>query len=309
MKQSRFSLADLITVLTSIAFGFICFLGKNFSTLGDTSISITWAAIITVSLAGTAFLAKLLKRTKRNFKTNSILEKVVLLLFTVLTVYFAYSPFSHYFNVSAKKTEIQNKLQTSITQVENMFAEYEQYAENRKRFYEGQLNGVVQAKEIRPDDFSNSGFVEGNVSYKKQISSKMFTMHTLLFPTFYSDSVSKAGMKEIATEWLLKAKNNTSDWNPGIVHIVNEIDRNSEDWKSQLIRISQQVNINRHQYNSFSCQTTLTDLKTYFTTRDNPTLLSISLATVAYLLMLLPWFIAKRDRRKGFKPAVYEVIL
>jgi uncharacterized membrane protein YidH (DUF202 family) len=125
MKQSRFSLADLITVLTSIAFGFICFLGKNFSTLGDTSISITWAAIITVSLAGTAFLAKLLKRTKRNFKTNSILEKVVLLLFTVLTVYFAYSPFSHYFNVSAKKTEIQNKLQTSITQVENMFAEYE----------------------------------------------------------------------------------------------------------------------------------------------------------------------------------------
>jgi hypothetical protein len=37
MKQSRFSLADLLTVLTSIAFGFICFLGKNFSTLGDTS--------------------------------------------------------------------------------------------------------------------------------------------------------------------------------------------------------------------------------------------------------------------------------
>jgi hypothetical protein len=238
------------------------------------------------------------------------LEKVVLLLFTVLTVYFAYSPFSHYFNVSAK--EDRNSEQTPnkhYTGRKYVYRVRTYMSENRKRFYEGQLNGVVQAKEIRPDDFSNSGFVEGNVSYKKQISSKMFTMHTLLFPTFYSDSVSKAGMKEIATEWLLKAKNNTSDWNPGIVHIVNEIDRNSEDWKSQLIRISQQVNINRHQYNSFSCQTTLTDLKTYFTTRDNPTLLSISLATVAYLLMLLPWFIAKRDRRKGFKPAVYEVIL
>jgi len=44
MKQSKFSLADVLTLLTALAFGFICFLGKNFSTLGNTSESITWAA-------------------------------------------------------------------------------------------------------------------------------------------------------------------------------------------------------------------------------------------------------------------------
>lgn len=297
MKQSKFSLADLLTVLTALAFGFICFLGKNFATLGNTSVSITWGVVITVSLAGTAFIAKFLKRTSRNFKTNFIIEIVVLLLFTGLTVAFAYSPFPHYFNVSAKKTEIQKKLQTSITQAENMFTEYKQYAEDRTSFYKDQLNAVVAAKRIRPNDYASCGFELGNVSDDKQIANKMFTIHTLLFPPNYSDSISKKGIKEVATAWLLKAKTRTNSWKPGIVHVVNEIDKNSEVWKNQLIGFSQQVNINCHKYNSFSYRPTLTDVKTYFITPGKLTPLSISLAMGAYLLMLLSYLISKRSSK------------
>jgi hypothetical protein len=311
MKQSNFSLADLLNLLTALSFGFICFLGENFITLGNTYISIVWATIITITLSGTAFLAKFFKRTSRNFKNSFILEIIVILLFTSLTVFFSYSSFSHYFNVSDKKEEIQKKLQTSITQVENMFTEYEQYAENRKLFYKNQLNGIVAAKQIRPNDYANCGFEIGIVSDDKQISNKMFTIHTLLFPTNYSDSVSNKGLKEVATEWLLKAKNRTNNWKPGIVNVVNEIDKNSEDWKSQLIGFSQQVNLNCHQYQSFSYQTPFTDLKKYFSSPSKPTLLTISLAVVAYLLMLMSWFITKRHSRSTgiLTRAPYEIVL
>ena len=69
MSQSKFSLADLLTVLGTLGFGFFCFLSLNFKTLGDTTTSIIWAVTISLILGGLAFGVKLLKRTSRNFKT------------------------------------------------------------------------------------------------------------------------------------------------------------------------------------------------------------------------------------------------
>lgn len=298
MKQSKFSLADVLTVLTALAFGFVCFLGKNFSTLGNTSVSITWAAIITVSLSGTAFIAKLLKRTSRNFKTNFILEIVVLLLFTGLTVFFAYSPFPHYFNVSAKKAEIQKKLQTSITQAENMFAGYESYAQNRESLYEGNLHGVVSAKAIRPIEYAQYGFENGSVSDDAQIKNKMFTIRTLLFPSNYCDSTAKNGIKETATAWLAKAKTITNSWKSiGIVNVVNNVEKNSNDWLNQLIGFSKQVNVKGEQYAAFDYPRPFNDVRIHFTEPGKPTPLSISLAAGAYLLMLLSYMISKRSSK------------
>lgn len=297
MKQSKFSLADVLTVLTALAFGFICFLGENFFTLGNTYESITWAAIITVSLAGTAYLAKLVKRTSRNFKTNFILEIFVLLLFTVLTVYFAYSPFSHYFNVSANKTEIQNKLQTSITQAENMFTDYEAYVESRKNNYKGQLETAVATKSTGNKDYTEYGFVtDGGVADEIQINNKLFTIHSDLYPTNYSDTSNNNGIKEVATEWLAKAKN-TNIWSPGIVNVVNDVKKNSEDWKNQLIGFSKPREKGEKNAVDFTYELSFDNVQNYFTNIDKPVPLSIGLAVVAYLLMLLSYLISKRSSK------------
>jgi hypothetical protein len=311
MKPSKFSLADVLTVLTAIAFGFICYLGKNFSTLGNISVSITWAVIIAVSLAGTAFLAKLLKRTSRNFKTNFILEKVVLLLFTVLTVFFAYSPFPHYFNVSENKIEIQKKLQASITAAENIFTEYEGYAQNRKTTFKSSLDAAVSME--NPGDLRKYDFkAKGEVPYNAQIVHKMSTLHTDLFPSNYSDTINKNGIKEIAIVWLTKAKEDIDNWKPiGIVNVVNNVEKNLNDWLNQLIGFSKQVNVKGEKYPDFSNNLNIDDVRTHFTTLGKPTPLSIGLAAGAYLLMLLSWFITKRDPRSNgaSETASYEVIL
>ena len=298
MKQSKFSLADVLTVLTALAFGFVCFLGKNFSTMGNTSLSITWAVIITVLLAGTAFIAKLLKRTSRNFKTSFILEIGVLLLFTGLLVFFAYSPFPHYFNVSAKKTKIQDKLKISITKAENMFADYEQYAENRKLNYQGQLETAIATK-LTGGDYVKYGFSDGIASDATQMRNKMFTIHADLYPTNYSDTASKNGIKEVATAWLARAKKTTKSWKPGIVNVVNDIESKSTDWLNQLISFSQRLEQGESRENTtvFPFPLTFTDVKKYFTTPGKPTPLSIGLAAVAYLLMLLSYLISKRSSK------------
>ncbi|MGI6409859.1 MAG: hypothetical protein ACOX0V_01285 [Bacteroidales bacterium] len=160
MSQSKFSLADLLTVLGTLGFGFFCFLSVNFLTLGDTTLSIIWAVLISFILGGLAFGVKLVKRTSRNFKTFIIWEWVLIFLFVVVA-FFAIFPFSHYFVVTAQKENIQNKVVSNITQAEGLFIAYESYADNRLNIYKSRLNSIVAAKRVNPEEYKNFGFVEG----------------------------------------------------------------------------------------------------------------------------------------------------
>ena len=293
MRQSKFSLADLITLITAFLFSVVCSFGTYFYTLGNTGQSLILAVIIFVLLVATALGAKLLKRTSRNFKTCFIFEIILLVLFTGLMILFSYSPFPHYFVVSEKRTEIQSKLSASITQAEKMFAEYERYAGNRESLYENKLNSVVAAKRINPGDYAKYGFENNNVSDEKQIENKMFTVHADLFPSNYIE------MKSADSTWLLKEKhklNNWWTWNLGVVDAVNNMETNSNKWLNELEALSK-VCEQGEQAEDFRYNLSFDDIAKYFTTLGSPTLLSIGLAVVAWALMLLSWFITERHPR------------
>lgn len=297
MNQSKLSLADLLTLLTALAFSFVCFLGTNFFTLGDFSKSIFLSIIIFVLLCGTALGAKLLKRTSRNFKTCFIWEMILLFLFTSLTLVFAYSPFPHYFVVSGQKAEIQSKLTLNITQGENMFAEYERYAENRENLYKSKLRSVVYARNINSSEYSEYGFMNNGISDEKQIENKMFTVHADLFPTNYSDTISKNGIKEVAKIWLSDSKKKIANWKAiGIVEVVNEVEQNSNDWLNKLVELSA-IREKGEVTEDFAYNITSNEVKKYFTRLGQPTSGSISLVVAAYLMMLLSYFITKRHTR------------
>lgn len=291
MNQSKFSLADLLTLLAALAFGFVCFLGTNFYMLSNTKQSILLAVIIAVLLGGTALGAKLLKRTSHNFKTCFIWEIILLVLFTGLTAFFAYSPFPHYFVVSAQKAEIKTKLTSSIEQAENMFAEYQSYAENRENLYKSKLKSVVAAKNISPGGYAAYGFQNNGISDNKQIENKMFTVHADLFPSNFKDK------KTTDSIWLADSKKTIDNWKPiGIVSVANDVEQNSETWLNELIQLSS-IREKGEQAQDFIYTLSFDDVKTNFTTLGKPTPLSIGLALVAYLLMLLSWFVTKRSTR------------
>ena len=291
MIQSKFSLADLLTVLAALAFGVVCFLGSNLYTLGETRQSIVFAAIITFLLGGTAFCAKLMKRTNRNFKFCFILEIIFLVLFACFAFFFARSPFPHYFVVAGQKAEIQNKLTMSITQADNMFTEYERYAKNRENLYKSKLRSVAAAKNINPSEYVNYGFENNSVSNETQIENKMFTVHADLFPTNYEET------KQIAFTWLDDAKNIVKGWKPiDIVRIVNESEQKSNNWLNELISLSK-VREKGEQAEDFVNPLTFEDVKNHFITLSGPTFLSIGLAVFAYMLMLLSYFFTERSTK------------
>lgn len=291
MNISKFSLADVLTILTSIGFGFICFLGANFNTLGNINVSIILSVVIALLLSGTALGAKLMKRTSRNFKSSFVWEIIFLILFTMFTVSFAYTVFPHYFVVSEQKSEIQNKLIASITQAENMFKEYEEYAENRESLYRNKLKSVVYAKDVNLIEYNSFGFERNTVTDVKQIENKMFTVHAELFPSNFKE------MKTADSTWLTNSREIVETWKPiGIVNVLNDVEQNSKDWLGQLVKLSS-IREKGENTQDFKYNLTFDNAKKHFTTLGDPTAMSISLAVLAYLLMLISYFVSKRSTK------------
>lgn len=291
MNQSKFSLADLITVLTAFAFAFICFLGIYFFTLGNTKQSLLFSVIIAVLLVGLALGAKLLKRTTRNFKTRFIWEVILLILFTISIIYLSIAVFPHYFTVSAQKEAIGKKLTTNITQAKNMYEEYERYAENRENLYKKKLKSVVAAKNVNPAEYTNFGFVNDNISDDIQIENKMFTVHSDLFPSNHNQQ------KQRDSIWLSSSQSIIEKWKPiGLVGVVKNIEQNSKDRLSTLIQLST-IREKGELTEDFSYNLSFEDVKSHFETPGKPSVISILLAMLTYLLMLFSWFVTKRDSK------------
>ena len=289
MDQSKFSLADLLTALGAIGFGFLCFLSLNFLTMGDTLLSVIVAAIIGFVLGGLAFGIKLLKQTSRNFKTNIIWEWVLLILFVIIA-YFAVFPFSHYFAVSAQKEEIQQKISSNITQAEGIFTDYESYANTRIYNYEYNLKSIVIGKERSPSEYRNFGFVDGTDD-QTQIENKVFTLRVQLYPSNYNQ------MKSVDSTWLADSKAKIENWSPtGIVIVINTVKTEITSWKNQLKEYSS-FRAQGETDKDFDYPLTFKTATNYFTENTTPTVLSIAYSLGLYILMLLSYFITKRHTR------------
>lgn len=302
MKASRFSLADLLTFLAAVAFGFICFLGLNFVTEGNLLTSILIALGITLILGGLAFFAKLQKIVRRDFKAHIIVEFSSALLFTILFFGVSFLLFPHYFTVSSKKDEIKKTLLSSIEGATRMFDEYETYAKNREAFYEANLNSVVAAKRTRPADYAEYGFGAEGISDMAQIENKLFTLHADLFPTNYSDSVYRKGIKDVAIKWLKEQKDVVAQWKPiGIPIVANDLSAKASKWLAELIGFSK-VREKGEVTTDFSYKLSFGDVSPLLTEMECPKALPIILSVLIWALMLFSWIITKRDSRfPGFK--------
>jgi hypothetical protein len=296
MNKTKFTLADVIGLLAILSFGFVCFLSLNFVTLGETSESIISAIVISIILGSLALGLKLLKITGRNFRQCKIIEMILVFVFCIVAI-ISISFFSHFFVVSEHKTEISNEITKNIEQAEKLFNEYEDYANKRIDYYKRQLETAVTRKRVNPDNYLKMGFVNGEVSDKEQIDTKVKTLTWDLYPSNYADFKSKA------SSWLSDAKKITKAWRPiSLVGVVNNIDKNVTAWIRQLVDYTKVRQDGEDKAKDFSYEVAFGDVKSYFEQSDTPTLLAAILSVVAYLCMLLPYFVTpKHPRNPGWK--------
>lgn len=289
MNQSKFSLADLLTVIGAFVYGFVCFLSFNFISLGNTESSLLWASVIALILGGLAMGAKLLKKTSVNFKPRIIFEWILLLLFVCASFLFSFS-FAHFFSVTAQKESIQANSKRSAEGAEELFAAYEAYADNRLLVYKNRLQSVAAAKDINPTEYRAFGFW-GGTNDSTQIENKLFILQAQLYPSDYEEK------KNANLGWLSKAISTMDNWKPiGVVNVVNELEARIDTWKDELVAYTA-FRAKGEEAADFDHSLTFENVSNQFTTAGNPTPGSIFAALLLYLLMLLSYFITRRHPR------------
>jgi len=305
MNKLKFSLADVLTVLAALTFGFVCYLSVNFYTLGNTVQSVAAGVFTGIVLGGTALGATLFKRTNRNFKTRFKCEIAFLVLFAVFAILFACVPFPHYFVVSGQKAKIQEQFSLAVNQTEEMFDNYEKYAEKRVKEYEYNLSEAInirRGKIANPSLLKKYGFVEegnpGFISYPKQKDKKIESLHKAL-PHSDSLGISFDEMKKSSEKWSSDVRKNTKGWESiSVVDIVSIIHIKPQEWKGKLIELSRYDKAKGEIVEEFkNCDISATEVEKYFTTLSNPKPLTIGLAVFAYALMLLSYFISRRSTK------------
>jgi len=298
MHKSKFSLADLLTVLGAALFGFFCFLSLNYLSFGETLRSIIGALIIALIVGGLAFIVKLLKTTNGNFKTRIIWEWVFLVLFAV-AAFVAVIPFSHYFSVLDQKEEIQSKVSANIDQAEGMFNKYEDYCTNRLNIYHRFLQSVVAGKRVNQSLYRRLGFGK-NISDAEQIDNKMFTLHAKLYPSNYE---GKDGTKQVATTWLDNAKNTLESkmaFTFGIVTVIKSSQTNFTKWKDELIQ-NASFRAQSETANDFEFPLTFTDVTDKFTKLNRTATTNSTLyALLLYVVMLTSYIVSKRSTKNHY---------
>jgi len=286
MNQFKFSLADVLSVLAAMTFGFVCFLSNNFLSLGDIMSSVIIASIIAFVLGGLALGAKLLKRARKNFRTSLFFELFFLLCFSAVA-FILVLPFSHFFSVYDKKEEIQEKLLNNFTVSDNIYTRYEAYANNRIELYESLLKAVVQGELVNPDEFKKYDFEPG-VDINTQVENKMFTLKAKLYPPNYME------LKNNFISWLSETKGKIEIWSPiAIINVLNTVKNEINSKNDQLQELSK-FRAKGELCNDFSFPIFLEDVSKTFSTLGSSTPLSILFAVVLYILILFSYFITSR---------------
>lgn len=291
MNQSKFSLADLLTLMGAVTFGFLLFLGYNFLTLGDTNQSIILATSFALALGIIAYVVKKLKGVSRNFKTNIISEAILILIF-LLVSFFAISPFSHYFAVSQEKEQIQGTILSNISEAEGLFDAYDTYVDNRISLYERKLKSIIQARNVNPSQYTEFGFVQGT-SDETQLKTKLDALTYKLKPSNYSE------MKD-NLNWLSKSKSKVENWSPtGVVVIVKTLNKEVSSWSTKL-KENSAYRQTGEEATDFDSSISFDEVSTVFTEKKSPTPLGIAIGLAFYVMTLFSYLISKRhDRIRG----------
>ena len=306
MKQSNFTLGFIITLLSSLSFGFICFLGSIFLSFGNLNQSIIEGTAVSALLCFTALGAARLKRTKKNFKSSRVWEILLLILFTGLTTVFTWFIFPHYFVVNEQSVVIQKQLNASLTESKNMFSAYENYANSRQRDYKTVLQSVVLSYQtgIGSEDYLRYRFDLDGPSKVMQIKSKIRMMNLELFPSSYEK------LKKDDLKWIEEYQQIVKNWEKkpmGIIDVIKNIEKKANSSRKKLVAISGS-RARRESTTDFYVSPISKDVKKYFTTKGTPTLFSLFLSVFLYSMMLLSWFTSKREIN-GSRTASYEVVL
>lgn len=299
-KNLKFSWAHILLFLAIIIIGYVTYVGITYKLDKGLTEPLWYTLGIVALLVFWFFGVQQLKGVDNNYRfSRCIILERVLLFSSPLVFFLCMGPFNHAWNVASHGEEIEGRFREAINSSTNMFDEYNNYSSRRIADYHNFLQRVKDSKYIQPSVYQRIGFDGKNDEHKIKI--EVATLKRQLTENY--DSLQKE-----ATSWIKRADQNTSVWNVFLVGNIKEIKNAITDWNNQLhnfssVILSTETNDGNHNVLPFDYDSNeinivlknLDSLSNIYTADDELSFTAILLGVILYLMMILPYFVQKRN--------------
>lgn len=278
----KFSWGHIIAFLAIIFISYLSFMGLTYLTDGNFRIAGAGVAFIVIVLLSIFIGAQILKATDEKFKKKIIGERVLLLISPIVFVVL-YLPQAHFWTVFDQRGDIESQFKTSVSQSKEMFALYEQYADNRITAYQ---------KNISKTD--------------RNTTSRANKLEAL---TLQLKSDNYFNLKNEAIAWIDKASGATV-WNVFMIANIRTITEAIDNWNAQLVEMSTSV-MSDEKAVAFdsdssvvqSVKSGLSQLNDIYSVMKENKLYTWAIMFFLYLMLIFPYLIQDRHVK-----SVYTVV-
>lgn len=299
-KNLKFSWAHILLFLAVIIYGYVTYVGLTYQLdeglIKPLVVTLIFVAILLLWFVG----VQQTKGLSNNFKFRKWIWVERFLFFTAPIIFvLCMAPFNHAWNVANHSDEIESQFKESILSSKTMFDDYELYANERIDNYRKKLERVRNNRNIQPSVYSEMGFTGKND--KNKIDLEIKTLTNQLKGNFEN-------LRNDAVSWLDKADTRTSVWNVFLVGNIKEIKSAIINWSNKLKDFSSVIlttegggsnsqvePFNANNYYLDKELENLNSLSAIYTAPDSLTFMTIILGCILFIMMILPYFIQKRN--------------
>lgn len=300
-EKLQFSWGHIIAFLALIAVSYISFVGFTYLTNGDFTFALIGMGITDIVFILFFIGAQQMKASGVKMKRKIIWERIF--IFGSPVVFIAgMIAMSHFWTVKAQNDEIVETFKNSINNSRQLFADYEDYSNQRIESYQNNLTHIIVNKESNPQAFKYAGFEDAKASIQRD--NMVETLRLQLLSQNYDS------LKTVANKWIDDAAQGASTWNVFLLGNTREIKEALSNWENQLKSFSAKEmsnesiigTVNHFQSNGAkNAIEGIDSLTSSFTTQKFPTLAAILFGLIIYLMLLFPYFIQDRHTKNVYR--------
>lgn len=335
-KKLKFSGGHIVAFVAIIFTAYVSFLGLTFLSSGRFFFAAIGSLIVVAILIACFIGAQMLKATEKGFDKKISRERA-LVFATPFVFIVVMLPFSHFWTVHSHQDQVVQDFTKAVAMSENVFSEYENYANDRVDNYQTMLNDVVSKRSSNYKDYKACGFNgtpinDNNQPYSRKgdkriirktdkstyqqpnnpksedslmVKTMVNTLRVQLLSQNYDD------LSREARKWISSASHGISTWNVFLIGNIRQIDKALIQWQTHLADFSSRKISNEEfkgKVQSFDhVSTTIGDARKILNSVNNvyrdfgfPSITAIIFMLLVYLALFMPYYIQPRNTKSRF---------
>lgn len=285
--QSKFPIGWIFSIIAALAIAVLTFFSSNFQHQGNSvGISILMAAIILICMLVIVFFMVRVKKAAipLNFHKAAIIEAILLLTF-IFMAFISILATNHFYAVMGRKDAIQKEVKAQISQMDEMFSDYNKNVVERVDAYDKELASIEKNKKN-----NNSAYVNAGLS--------QYSREDLV--VLFRSEISCGDMQASIEQWENDMLSKTTGL--GLIRLMPRIHEIDETLNNTVDELRERDRKSELGLNGPHWDYTLTignNILRHFEKEQGEklNLWALIIAIIAAFIMLLPYIAADRDGR------------